>query len=622
MYEGDAPLAERRAAALALDRDLLRDLLGAEELRELLDADVLADVELELQCLADGRRARSADELHDVLRRVGDLSMAEIDLRCEGAGSDADDDVGATSRARPPQLTRRRRGNGSTRCWPRSGRSRSRSAVRSGTPPARTPPGIAMRSGVRCRSGCRWRSPSRSRGRWRNWSAGTPAPTGRSWSPTSPAGSVPTNERIIGAIVALEAAGRIVLGEFRPDGVSREYCDVDVLRQLRRRSLASLRREVEPVEQRAFARFLPAWHNIPAERRGMEAFVEALGVLSGAALVASTIEADVFPARVRGYSSSMLDELCTAGELVWVGAGGLGARDGRVRLCFADQLAQLAPSWEHRDPPEGVLHDAVRAHLSAQGASFWGQLRGGGHGFVRCRVARRPVGSRVGRRGDQRFVRPGACGARRSVAEGRRTRRQGRLGGRPRPGRLNRIGPPAGQGRWSLVAPLLLPGADTDRGGARAGTPARRTVRRGHPRGGARRGRRRRFLQRVRRVEGARGARPGAPRVLRRRARRGTVRRSRSRRSASRANGKRPIPRSVPTTFPPRSSWRPPIRHSPTALRWRGRRRRAVRPARRTRWSCSTPVNRWSGSTARAAIWSRSPARRPTGHGPMRSCRW
>ncbi len=83
MYEGDAPLAERRAAALSLDRDLLRDLLGAEELRELLDPGVLADVELDLQRLSDGRRARSADELHDVLRIVGDLTAAEIDLRSE-----------------------------------------------------------------------------------------------------------------------------------------------------------------------------------------------------------------------------------------------------------------------------------------------------------------------------------------------------------------------------------------------------------------------------------------------------------------------------------------------------------------------------------------------------------
>ena len=231
-----------------------------------------------------------------------------------------------------------------------------------------------------------------------------------------------------------------------------------MLRQLRRRSLASLRREVEPVEQQAFARFLPAWHNIPAERRGIEAFVEALGVLSGAALVASTIEADVFPARVRGYSSSMLDELCTAGELVWVGAGGLGARDGRVRLCFADQLAHArsvvgAPRPARGRPARRRARPPVRRRARASGAS----------------CGRRPPGSSdaellvalwdlvwAGEVTNDSFapVRAVLGGA---SPQGRHGPRQGRLGGRPRPGRLNRIGPPAGQGRWSLVAPLLSP---------------------------------------------------------------------------------------------------------------------------------------------------------------------
>ena len=140
-------------------------------------------------------------------------------------------------------------------------------------------------------------------------------------------------------------------GEFRPEGVQREWCDIDVLRQLRRRSLAALRREVEPVERSAYARFLPAWHGIPADRRGPEALVETLGVLSGGAIVASTLESDVLPARVRGYRAAMLDELCTAGEVVWVGAGAIGSKDGRIRLCFADQLPLLAPGWEPLDAP-------------------------------------------------------------------------------------------------------------------------------------------------------------------------------------------------------------------------------------------------------------------------------
>ena len=178
--------------------------------------------------------------------------------------------------------------------------------------------------------------------------------------------------------------------------MSREFCDVDVLRQLRRRSLAALRREVEPVEQRRLRRFLPAWHNIPAERRGAEALVESLGVLSGSALVASTIESDVLPSRVRGYRPAMLDELCTAGEVVWVGAGAVGAKDGRVRLCFADQLPLLAPGWESPRRPEGPLHDAIRTLLAEPGRAS-GTSSGRRARRARPGDARRAVGPRLGR---------------------------------------------------------------------------------------------------------------------------------------------------------------------------------------------------------------------------------
>ncbi|MEM8747223.1 MAG: DEAD/DEAH box helicase, partial [Actinomycetota bacterium] len=265
-------------------------------------------------------------------------------------------------------------------------------------------------------------------------------------------------ERIAGALAALEGDERLVVGEFRPEGITREYCDVDVLRQLRRRSLAALRREVEPVEQEALARFLPAWHDIPAQRRGVDALVETLGVLSGSALVASTIETDVLPARVASYRPTMLDELCTAGELVWVGAGAVGANDGRVRLVFADQLALLAPGWDRDDAPEGAIHDSIRTLLAERGASFWNQLRGAAPGAQDPEIlaalwdlvwagevtndSLAPLRAVVG----------GA--STRGPKAGSSTRSRG---GRPRPGRLNRIGPPAGQGRWSLVAPLLEP---------------------------------------------------------------------------------------------------------------------------------------------------------------------
>ena len=433
MYEGDAPLAERRAAALALDRDLLRDLLGAEELRELLDPEVLADVELELQCLADGRRARSADELHDVFRKVGDLSADEVELRCEQPENWLDELV-AQKRVIEIAL------GGEIRFAAAEDAARYRDAfgcsLPLGLPMAFTEPVARPLEEIVGRF-------ARTHGPFLTADA------------AKRFGAPP--ERIAGALAALEGEERLVVGEFRPGGVSREFCDVDVLRQLRRRSLAALRREVEPVEQEAFARFLTAWHDIPAGRRGIDALVETLGVLSGTALVASTIETDVLPVRVAGFRPSMLDELCTAGEVIWVGAGALGARDGRVRLCFADQLPLLAPGWEEREPAEGALHEAIRTLLAEQGASFWGQIRGAAPGAQDQELlaalwdlvwagevtndSLAPLRSVIG----GAKVKAAAPGR---AAYGKR---------RPRPGRLTRIGPPAGQGRWSLVAPLLQP---------------------------------------------------------------------------------------------------------------------------------------------------------------------
>jgi len=439
MYEGDAPLAERRAAALALDRDLLRDLLGSEELRELLDPDVLADVELQLQCIMASWQARSADELHDVLRKVGDLSTAEIDLRCNAADDAAEwlaellhdkraievSVAGETRFAAAEDAARLRDGLG---C-----------AIPLGLPMAFTEP-VA-------------RPLEELVGRY----ARTHGPflaadvASRFGAPV---------ERIAGALAALEGEERLVIGEFRPEGVSREFCEVDVLRQLRRRSLAALRREVEPVEQEAFARFLPAWHNIPADRRGAEALVESLSMLSGAALVASTIEADVLPARVRSFRPTMLDELLTAGELVWIGAGAVGARDGRVRLCFVDQLALLSPGWEEREAPEGAVHDAIRDLLGVRGASFWSQLRSaapGAHDPEILAALWDLVWAGEVTNDSLAPLRAVLGGAKVSGKQSKSA--TSRRSARPRPGRLNRIGPPAGQGRWSLVAPLLEPAA-------------------------------------------------------------------------------------------------------------------------------------------------------------------
>ena len=430
MYEGDAPLAERRAAALSLDRDLLRDLLGAEELRELLDPGVLADVELELQCVADGRRARSADELHDVFRKVGDLAVAEIDRRGDGPSGEWIVDLARTRRAIEIQL------GGEQRFVAAEDAARYRDAfgcnVPLGLPLAFTEPVAHPLESLVARY----------------------ARTHGPFTATDVAHRFATTvERIVGALSALEAADRVVHGEFRPGGVGREYCDTDVLRQLRRRSLAMLRREVEPVEPETYARFIQAWHGIPGERRGLDSLVEALAQLQGAPLVASTVETELLPARLRSYRAADLDELCTTGDLVWVGAGAIGPSDGRIRLYFADQFAGLDASLETADTPSGPLHDAIRSHLASHGASFWNQLRSASADSTDAEI--------LAALWDLVWageVSNDSLAALRAVLSGGKAARTSAASrGRPRPGRLTRIGPPAGAGRWSLVAPQRIP---------------------------------------------------------------------------------------------------------------------------------------------------------------------
>ncbi len=435
MYEGDAPLAERRAAALALDRDLLRELLGAEELRELLDPGVLADVELELQCLADGRRARSPDELHDVLRRVGDLSAIEVDARCEGDAVAWLEVLLAEKRAIEIGV-----GDG-----PRFVAAEDAALYRDafgcsipiGLPIAFTDP-VARPLEHLCGRFARTHGPFLAVDVARRF--GAPL------------------ERIEGALAALAADERLVRGEFRPGGVSREWCEVDVLRQLRRRSLAVLRREVEPVEPDALARFLPAWHGVGAARRGarrgVDGVVETIGQLAGAPLVASALERDVLPGRIDGYHGGLLDELCTSGEVLWVGAGSIGSRDGRIRLCFADQIALLAPGWERGDAPDQPLHHALRAHLADHGASFWGSLRAADPDATDAEL----LVALWDLVWSGEVTNDSLAPVRSLLSGGGITPPKRRRGGaRARPARLTRLGPPAAAGRWSLVAPMLEP---------------------------------------------------------------------------------------------------------------------------------------------------------------------
>jgi ATP-dependent Lhr-like helicase len=422
MYEGDAPLAERRATALSLDRDLLRDLMGADELRELLDPAVIAELELELQRLTPARQARHADDLHDLLADLGPLTIDAARARCASDPQPWLDTLLAERRAlaiagywaAAEDAARLR----DALCW----------ALPPGLPAAFTDPVERPLDDLVARF------------------ARTHVP----FAAVDIAAhfAVPV-ERVHDALARLEVEGRIVLGEFRPGGVEREWCDVNVLRTLRRRSLAALRHEIEPVDAATFARFLPAWQGVRRTRRGLDALVEAIEQLQGVAIPASVLERDVLPARVDGYRPSMLDELCAAGELVWVGAGPLGSDDGRVRLYFRDRVRLLATAPAVETAPGDAIHEALRQRLRQAGASFWPDLVQAA-GTADEAVVLRALWDLVwaGEVTNDTF---GPLRAPR-VPPARRVASR-----RPKPGRLTRLGPPAGAGRWSLVAPLVEP---------------------------------------------------------------------------------------------------------------------------------------------------------------------
>jgi ATP-dependent Lhr-like helicase len=472
MYAGDAPLAERRAAALALDRDLLNDLLGADELRELLDAGALADLELELQCLVEGRRARDADEAHDLLRRLGPLSGDELAARSEarpppGRGADAppdelldapadapgDEPAGASVAGREAaarlggewadQLVRERRAFRATvagveRLCAAEDAGRLRDAlgvaIPVGLPSAFTESAEAPLDGLVARY-------ARTHGPFTAAQAAA-----RYGAPPARVGE---------ALAALEAGGRVVQGEFRPDGVEREWCDVEVLRQLRRRSLARLRDEVEPVDGATLARFLAQWHGIGSGRRGVDALADVIAQLQGAPIPASVLESEVLPARLGDFRPTDLDALCTAGELVWVGAGSVGANDGRVRLVFRDQAALLVPSAdEAAELPDEPAHRALLGGLERRGASFWADL------VAAVQQAGLPYDDTTVLAAVWDLVWAGlvtndSLAPLRAFVGGKVRKAAGRR--RPAVGRLARLGPPAGAGRWSLVGPLLDP---------------------------------------------------------------------------------------------------------------------------------------------------------------------
>ncbi len=370
LYDGDAPLAERRAQALAVDQAQLRELLGEAELRELIDPQALGDLEVALQALDAAHQATSPERLHDLLLRLGDLSPQEAAFRVRPP---AGGDPAAAADAWLRELAQDRRAirvpvAGEERWAAAEDAGRLRDALGIAPPPGLPaaflePQGHALREVV-----------SRYARTHGPFVAGDVA---RRYA----TGEAPVLE----ALAELLKDGRVLEGEFRPGGHGREWCGADVLKTLRRRSLAALRRQVEPAEPTALARLLADWQGVataPTSRRGPDALLDVIEQLQGAVLPASILERDVLPARLPGYRPGDFDTLCAAGEVVWVGLGPLGDRDGRLALFLADDLPLLQPQApedaQARSPgpsaPAGSLHGRIREHLARRGACFFGDI--------------------------------------------------------------------------------------------------------------------------------------------------------------------------------------------------------------------------------------------------------
>jgi ATP-dependent Lhr-like helicase len=361
LYDGDAPLAERRAQALTIDQDQLRELLGEADLRGLLDANAIAEVEEAAQCLAENYRARSADGFHDLCLRLGDMSREELARRV--VSSDLLANVDRLIRSR--RLLELRIA-GERRLIAAEDAARYRDGL--GIP---LPPGLAaaLLAPVAhpvlelVRRYARTHGPFTLREAAGRFALDTVA--------------------VENALRQLAHEGRVLEGGFRPGGLHREWCDAEILRQIRRKSLAKLRREVEPVEQYTLARFLTHWQGLLTPRRGpnLDALLDAVESLQGAPLPASLIETSILPARIADYSPAGLDTLIAAGEVAWAGVEPIGERDGRIALFLADKLPLLAQS-RPLTVPLTEREEKLLAVLESTGASFFDPLHqalGGGY---------------------------------------------------------------------------------------------------------------------------------------------------------------------------------------------------------------------------------------------------
>ena len=350
LYEGDSPRAERRAAALALDPGLLADLLGQGEglsLRDLLDPTAIAQTERELQRLTPERACRDAEDVVDLLRSLGPLPVAAVAERTREESRDVVE-TWLTQLIDTRQVIAVRVG-GQDRYAAIEDASRLRDALGVSLPvgvseaylsPVSDPIGDLLR-------------------RYARTHVPFQASAAAAWFGLGVA-------VVTDSLGRLAADGRITSGEFLPPEIlakeaepqrdSLEWVDPEVLRQIRRRSLAARRKEVEPVDPRTYARFLPSWHAIPGQLRGGSGVLRAVEQLAGAILPASALESVVLPARVSGYQPAMLDELMATGEVIWQGHGSLAGDDGWVSL----HISETAHLTVH-DPVDGARSDAALA---------------------------------------------------------------------------------------------------------------------------------------------------------------------------------------------------------------------------------------------------------------------
>jgi ATP-dependent helicase Lhr and Lhr-like helicase len=423
--------------------------MGDADLRELLDVNAIEETEEQLQCVAETYQARNMDGVHDLLLRLGDLNRAELRRRC--VTEEVADTVGKLLKAR--RVLEMQVG-GEKRVIAVEDAARYRDALGVPLPPGLPAAFLQETPGALVDLIRRF---ARTHGPFTTQEAAA-----RFDLP------VQTVEPVLQQLVQ---TGRVVEGGFRPGGVHQEWCDNEVLRAIRRRSLARLRKEVEPVEQKTLARLFTRWQGVVQPRRGLDALLDVIENLQGAPLPASILETEILPSRLVGYRPADLDTLIAAGEVIWVGLEPIGERDGRIGLYLAEKLPALWPvtggaqqgTESVRSSPSGVplvsgeevdeRGEKIVEFLKLRGASFFQDLHDGvGGGYPGetleslWNLVWRGVLTNDGIAALRSYCdRSGASSSRKPA---RRINQQAVF-------RSRRTTPPTAQGRWALNAPAF-----------------------------------------------------------------------------------------------------------------------------------------------------------------------